>query len=76
MVERHRDGMKASPTIDTGPELELAHPRDQALTTFAPLSPTKVAGSGVVRRVVSATARLAPQLVAVTATVEVSYRLR
>lgn len=52
MIESHSHGMKASPAIDTGLELELAHPRDEALPMFATLNPTKVAGAGVVGRVV------------------------
>ncbi len=52
MIEGHGDRMKASSAIETGLEFELAHPRDESLLTFTTLNPRKVAGAGVVGRVV------------------------
>jgi len=76
MIECHGDGMKASTAIDARLELEVAHPRDEVPLTCVTLKPTHVARGRVVRRVVYATTRLAPQLVAVTAAVEVRHRLQ
>jgi hypothetical protein len=74
VVECHRDGMEASAAVNARVVLQLTHTSDESLDALSLLVPPKLSGGGVVPRIPDSAARLAPSLMSLAASVELTGR--